>query len=217
MPKENPNEQLSRLIKKLLKERALSMRQLGMLTNIDPATISRIMNGKQPPKQKHLQKFAECLQVPPQLLFDEMYPDSPHINKEKTDMYTSLDTIQQTLQSSNLFDFDYTTTRVKQELENYERYAQTTEGEKRIHESFASKLEQIDSAGPFIEQLTDMYQQFCNETIPKEERAVLGGALLYFILSTDIIPDYLFPIGYLDDAIAVELAKEKLIELKRKT
>lgn len=107
--------------------------------------------------------------------------------------------------------------RVKQELENYERYAQTTEGEKRIHESFASKLEQIDSAGPFIEQLTDMYQQFCNETISKEERAVLGGALLYFILSTDIIPDYLFPIGYLDDAIAVELAKEKLIELKRKT
>ena len=107
--------------------------------------------------------------------------------------------------------------RVKQELENYERYAQTTEGEKRIHDSFASKLEQIDSAYPFIEQLTDMYQQFCNETISKEERAVLGSALLYFILSTDIIPDYLFPIGYLDDAIAVELAREKLIEMKRKT
>ncbi len=69
----------------------------------------------------------------------------------------------------------------------------------------------------FIEQLTDMYQQFCNETISKEERAVLGSALLYFILSTDIIPDYLFPIGYLDDAIAVELAKEKLLEMKRKT
>ena len=45
-----------------------------------------------------------------------MYPNSPHINKEKADMYTSLDTIQQTLQSSNLFDFEYTTTRVKQEL-----------------------------------------------------------------------------------------------------
>ena len=58
------------------------MRQLGILTNIDPATVSRIINGKQPPKQKHLQKFAECLQVSPQLLFDEMYPDSPHINKE---------------------------------------------------------------------------------------------------------------------------------------
>ncbi|KZD30285.1 DNA-binding protein [Bacillus cereus] len=217
MPNGNPNERLGKLIKKLLKERALSMRQLGTLTNIDPATISRIINGKQQPKQNHLQKFANCLQVPPQLLLDEMYPNSPHINKEKADMYTSLDTIQQTLQSSNLFDFKYTTTRVKQELENYERYAQTTEGEKRIHESFKSKIEQIDSAGPFIEQLTNMYQQFCTETISTEERAIIGGALLYFILSTDIIPDYLFPIGYLDDAIAVELAKEKLIEIKRKT
>ena len=64
----------------------------------------------------------------------------------------------------------------------------------------------------FIEQLTDMYQQFCNETISKEERAVLGSALLYFILSTDIIPDYLFPIGYLDDAIAVELAKRNYLK-----
>lgn len=63
---------------------------------------------------------------------------------------------------------------MKQELENYERYAQTTEGEKRIHESFKSKLEQIDSAGPFIEQLTSMYQQFCTETISNEERAIIG-------------------------------------------
>ncbi|KFM98918.1 DUF1232 domain-containing protein [Bacillus clarus] len=217
MSTENQNDRLGSLIKKLLKERALSMRQLGTLTNMDPATISRIINGKQQAKQKHIQKFAECLQVPPQLLYDEMYPDSPHINKEKTDMYTSLDTIQQTLQSSNLFDFDYTTTRVKQELENYERYAQTAEGEKRIHESFASKLEQIDSTGPFIEQLTNMYQQFCKEATPLEERAIIGSALLYFILSTDIIPDYIFPIGYLDDAIAVELAKEKLVEIRRKT
>ena len=68
-------------------------------------------------------------------------------------MYTSLDTIQQTLQSSNLFDFDYTTTRVKQELENYERYAQTTEGE-NVFMKVLQALEQIDSAGPFIEQLT---------------------------------------------------------------
>lgn len=67
MANENPNDRLGKLIKKLLKERALSMRQLGILTNIDPATVSRIINGKQPPKQKHLQKFAECLQVPPQL------------------------------------------------------------------------------------------------------------------------------------------------------
>jgi uncharacterized membrane protein YkvA (DUF1232 family) len=33
----------------------------------------------------------------------------------------------------------------------------------------------------------------------------MGSALLYFILPVDVIPDYIFPIGYLDDAIAVQL------------
>ncbi len=53
------------------------MRQLGMLTNIDPATISRIMNGKQPPKQ-NTYKIRRMSTSSTQLLFDEMYPDSPH-------------------------------------------------------------------------------------------------------------------------------------------
>ncbi len=85
----------------------------------------------------------------------------------------------------------------------------------RIHESFSTKLKQIDSTGPFIEQLTEMYQQFCKDTISETERAVIGSALLYFVLSTDIIPDYIFPIGYLDDAIAVELVKEKLAHFRK--
>ncbi len=33
-----------------------------------------------------------------------------------------------------------------------------------------------------------------------EERCILGSVLLYFVLATDVIPDYVFPIGYLDDA-----------------
>lgn len=139
----------------------------------------------------------------------------PLSKKKKSIWYNSIDTIQDTLQSSNLFDYDYTTIRVKQELENYERYAQTTEGQMRIHESFSTKLKQIDSTGPFIEQLTEMYQQFCKDTISETERAVIGSALLYFVLSTDIIPDYIFPIGYLDDAIAVELVKEKLAHFRK--
>ncbi len=59
-----------------------------------------------------------------------------------------------------------------------------------------------------------MYSQFSNEDTPSAERAVLGSALLYFILSTDIIPDYIFPIGYLDDAIAVQMVLNKLASRK---
>ena len=50
MANENPNDRLGKLIKTFKRTR-LSMRQLGILTNIDPATVSRIINGKQPPKQ----------------------------------------------------------------------------------------------------------------------------------------------------------------------
>ena len=218
MSTQNINYQLGTVLKKLLQERALSMRQFGTLTNIDPSTISRIINGKQQAKQKHLQKFAECLQIPIQYLYDAMYVKHPQQTAEsQTEMYTSIDAIQNTLQSSNLFDYEYTTTRVKQELENYERYAKTTEGQRLIHDGFSTKLQQLDSTGPFIDQLKDMYHQFCKESITPQERAIIGSALLYFVLSTDIIPDYVFPIGYLDDAIAVELTKEKLTEIKNKS
>ncbi|MFB8735547.1 YkvA family protein [Bacillus sp. SL00103] len=31
-----------------------------------------------------------------------------------------------------------------------------------------------------------------------------GGALLYFIMPVDLIPDYIFPIGYIDDLCGCE-------------
>ncbi len=38
----------------------------------------------------------------------------------------------------------------------------------------------------------------------------MGGALLYFIVSVDVIPDYIFPIGYIDDAAAVQFVFNQL-------
>ncbi|WP_343770096.1 YkvA family protein [Oceanobacillus oncorhynchi] len=38
----------------------------------------------------------------------------------------------------------------------------------------------------------------------------MGGVLLYFITPVDVVPDYIFPIGYMDDAIAVQIALKKL-------
>lgn len=71
-------------------------------------------------------------------------------------------------------------------------------------------MSKVSGEGPFIEQMRDMYACFCDPAVSEEEKAVLGSALLYFILSVDIIPDYVFPIGYLDDAIAVNMALERL-------
>ena len=47
------------------------------------------------------------------------------------------------------------------------------------------------------------------------KRSIIGSALLYFILSTDIIPDYVFPFGYLDDTIADPTCSKTSCEIKK--
>ncbi len=202
------------MLKKLLKERALSMRKLSALTGIDTATISRIANGKQQAKPDHLQQFARHLGVPTERLFQAAGFDvgRQQGDGKPSDIHESVDTIQEVLVSSNLLDQQFTTERVKQELAKYEKYALTEEGQRMILDDFRSKVEQVSGAGPFIDQLKHMFELFCMEDVKENERALLGSALLYFILSTDIIPDYVFPIGYLDDAIAVQLVLGRLAQ-----
>jgi uncharacterized membrane protein YkvA (DUF1232 family) len=81
-----------------------------------------------------------------------------------------------------------------------------------ICNNFQTKIEQVGSVGTFIDQLKQMYLEYCDEKTSAAKRSILGSALLYFILPTDIIPDYVFPIGYLDDAIAVQLVMNQLTE-----
>lgn len=203
------------MIKTLLKERAMSMRTLSTLTGIDTSTISRIANGKQNAKREHLLQMAEHLGVPGDTLlraagFDIVRREDPL----HADIHASVHTIQEVLTSSKLFDEKYTVERVQQELTKYEQYALTEEGQQLIHKDFHAKVEQVSGAGPFIDQLRHMFEVFCRCDISTEERAVLGSGLLYFILSTDTIPDYVFPIGYLDDAIAVQIVFDRLSDMK---
>ncbi|ERI08262.1 DNA-binding helix-turn-helix protein [Aneurinibacillus aneurinilyticus ATCC 12856] len=209
------DQSIGLLLKALLKERSLSMRKLSALTGIDTATISRIANDKQQAKPEHLQQFAHHLGVPAYKLFKaagfnfEMQPEQQH-----SDIHASVDTIQEILASSNLFDQQYTTERVQQELTKYEKYALTEEGKRIIMEEFQAKVDQVSGAGPFIDQLKLMHKLFCKNKMTLEERSIIGSALLYFVLSADIIPDYVFPFGYLDDAIAVQLVLNRLPQIK---
>ncbi|GIO07263.1 transcriptional regulator [Brevibacillus reuszeri] len=216
MAVDNQRSDLGTIIKSLLKERSLSMRKLSTLTGIDTATISRIVNGKQQAKPDHLQQFANHLQVPlARLLKAAGFEVELESANTRTDMHSSIDTIQEVLASSNFFDHSFTTEMVKAELAKYEIYALTVEGRRIIQEDFFAKVDQVSGAGPFIEQLRDMYEQYSKADASDEIRAVLGSALLYFILSADIIPDYIFPIGYVDDAIAVQLVLNRLVEMQK--
>ncbi|MEI4526331.1 DUF1232 domain-containing protein [Priestia megaterium] len=213
MSKIQHDQSLGLLLRSLLKENALSMRKLSSLTGIDTATISRIINGKQQAHLHHLKQFAHYLNTPLEALIDPAGAASNNTENElETGIHYSIDKIQEILKSFNIVDTNFTIERVEQELTKYKQYAQTDEGNSMILNNFQTKIEQVGSVGTFIDQLKQMYLEYCDEKTSAAKRSILGSGLLYFILPTDIIPDYVFPIGYLDDAIAVQLVMNQLAE-----
>lgn len=204
-------QKLGELLKTLLKNHSLSMRKLSQLTGIDTATISRIVNGKQQAKLHHLQQFAYHLNTSLEKLIEAAgYEMGGGKEKSKSEVLSTVNTIQEILGSFKLENAEFTLAYVEKELAKLEEYAKTEEGHRIICESFQKKIDQIGSVGPFIDQLNQMYIQYCDSKTLASKRSIIGSALLYFILSTDIIPDYVYPIGYLDDTIAVQLVLNRL-------
>lgn len=182
----------------LLKERSLSMRKFSELTEIDTATISRIINGKRKANIQHLERFAECLEVPLMELIEAAgYP----VEQKQSDSanHTYVDMIQ------DLVHTNVSVQVIEQQLANYELYSQTDEGSSSILQEFEGKLKGVGSIGPLINQMKYLFEKFRLRKGTATELALMGSALLYFIIPVDAIPDYLFAVGYLDDAIAVQL------------
>jgi len=72
--------------------------------------------------------------------------------------------------------------------------------EKEVRRNFWCKLRRLTARLPFAEDLlTAHYCAFDRQT-PLHVKAALLGALAYFVLPTDLIPDYIPLVGYTDDA-----------------
>lgn len=198
-------------LKELLHTRAMSIRKCSEHTGIDKATISRIINGKRKANIQHLEKFASYLNVPlAELMEAAGYPIRSAESQGTSDMYTSVKEIQQTLKASELYDGNFSMDEVQQQLGSYEKYAQTEEGKQIIHNKFKKKIDEVGSIGPFIKQLKNFYAQFEQYKGTPFTLTIMGGVLLYFITPVDVVPDYIFPIGYMDDAVAVQIALKSL-------
>lgn len=198
--------ELGLLLKDLLKKHSLSMRKLSQMTNIDTATISRIVNGKRKATLEHLEKFSEHLHVSMnQLLIAAGYTESL---KNEHNIY--VEQIQRLLESSHADDFSIE--QIDQKLAEYREYAQTEDGKMMILSEFEDKLKKVDSVGPFITHLKKFYERFRLRRGSHYELILIGSVLLYFIIPVDVIPDYVFPIGYLDDAIAVQLVTKLFVK-----
>jgi len=198
---------LGELIKRALHAKSMSMRRLGGIAGMDAASISRIVSGKQRPRLEQLHLFAQHLQIPIQELLTAA-------GLESNEMKDGISELRDALRGSGIH-VENMTDQIRKELHKYEAYAQTEEGREMIRSSFLPKLEQLRSRGYYIDQLRDLYNEYVSGGLPDAERHVIGSALLYFVLSTDIIPDFNFPFGYIDDAIAVRIVLERLEAMRR--
>jgi uncharacterized membrane protein YkvA (DUF1232 family) len=107
--------------------------------------------------------------------------------------------------------------------------AQDTE---RLVRDFWRKLGRVAARLPFAADLLAAYYCAFDRDTPVKVKAMLLGAIAYFVLPTDVIPDMMPVIGFTDDAAVLaaalklvadhitpdhrQAAREKLAELARK-
>ena len=71
---------------------------------------------------------------------------------------------------------------------------------------FWGKAKRFAAQVPFAEDLVTAYYCAFDRTTPLQVKAALVGALAYFILPYDIVPDLLPAIGFADDAAVLAAA-----------
>lgn len=80
-----------------------------------------------------------------------------------------------------------------------------TRDEAQVKEKFLPKLARVLSRVPFAEDLLAAYYCAFDRATPARAKGILIGALAYFILPIDVVPDLVLGLGFTDD-LAVLLA-----------
>jgi uncharacterized membrane protein YkvA (DUF1232 family) len=83
---------------------------------------------------------------------------------------------------------------------------QATRDEARVRRGFWSKVKRVAARLPFAEDLLSAYYCAFDRTTPIQVKAALLGALAYFVLPVDLVPDILPVLGYADDAAVLATA-----------
>ncbi|HLZ01474.1 MAG TPA: YkvA family protein [Bradyrhizobium sp.] len=80
------------------------------------------------------------------------------------------------------------------------------EDRESVRKRFWIKLKQVAAKLPFTEDLLAAYYCAFDKQTPRHVQAALLGAIAYFILPFDFIPDMLPVLGYTDDAAVLATA-----------
>ncbi len=83
--------------------------------------------------------------------------------------------------------------------------------ERMVRDGLFVKLRRTLGQVPFLEEVLAAYYCAIDAKTPRWVQAVLFGALAYFIIPSDVIPDFIVALGYTDDA-AVLFAAAKAVQ-----
>ncbi|HKA74104.1 MAG TPA: YkvA family protein [Xanthobacteraceae bacterium] len=75
-----------------------------------------------------------------------------------------------------------------------------------VRRRFWAKAKRFAAQLPFAEDLVTAYYCAFDRTTPVQVKAALVGALAYFILPYDVVPDLLPALGFADDAAVLAAA-----------
>jgi uncharacterized membrane protein YkvA (DUF1232 family) len=81
-----------------------------------------------------------------------------------------------------------------------------TRDEARLPRDFWAKLKRVGRRLPFMEDLLAAYFCATDPATPKRVKLILVGALMYFVLPADAVPDILPFLGFADDAAMLAAA-----------
>jgi len=76
----------------------------------------------------------------------------------------------------------------------------------RDRRGFWRKLRRAIGRAPFVEDAAAAWYAARDPETPSRVRAILYGALGYFVVPTDLIPDVILKLGFTDDATVLLLA-----------
>ena len=75
--------------------------------------------------------------------------------------------------------------------------------ETRVREGFWPKMGRVAARVPFAGQVVSVYYAARDPQTPMAAKGIMMGALAYFVLPVDAIPDVLAGIGFTDDAAVI--------------
>jgi|SRR5262245_6224597 len=84
--------------------------------------------------------------------------------------------------------------------------AQQAHDTEAVRRRFWAKAKRLAAQLPFAEDLVTAYYCAFDRATPLQVKAALVGALAYFVLPSDLVPDILPALGFADDAAVLAAA-----------